>query len=533
MMEPLNDQASALESRRTELQRQWVDTGCHLGSRPRRGYTHPWKFLPEPLFRLADRFRFFGVYDVVDARGQYYTVTPLSATDEAALRAGESGAWVDDFETNPAKKLAVRGYTFRLAWMRLPWLPNLAEIHALLLGLLIVAFRKLLGDRSPGAEFTSLIQERKVPSSLFNPGNRLRIVWRGSQWIAMHWDKKDDDLMPFGLPMTVELESRQGPELTTRGGRARITVQRNEWVEQAPAVRLAYVTWQAAPTSSDTRAAIGFVSARPQGGLQNVWRIRIAALVLGRPDATVPVLTLEMLAGRFAQIADDTYEYAWTPTASELAALRTYCTRQGVSAHGTSLWVEDVVGHVNVPDEVRWLHPDEKVFRSFNYRDHCVRHEAALGALARPVRETDALASTFSIVRGLAGRGISFESVDRRGHYLRHQGSRVALHPLQDTQTFRGEATFHVRPGLANAAWTSFEADSYPGAFIRHKSFALWVERPGGDLALFNADATFGALPRAGAMAPASSSSSGGPTSAGGGSVGSAARTTGIGAGQL
>jgi hypothetical protein len=54
--------------------------------------------------------------------------------------------------------------------------------------------------------------EVRIPS-LFKPHIILRIVRRGTQWIAMHWDKRDDKLMPFaGLPMAVTLKYHEGPD---------------------------------------------------------------------------------------------------------------------------------------------------------------------------------------------------------------------------------------------------------------------------------------------------------------------------------
>ena len=125
--------------------------------------------------------------------------------------AGQAGAWIDD-----SGQLAIDAYLFRSDWLRrLPWPP------------------KVPPDTSP-----------KAQPSLFNPDVRLRIVRRGAQSIAMHWDKRDNNFMPFaGLPKNrVTLKFRRGPELkdgSRHVGRSMVTLSAgNTWMKQTPNVQL-------------------------------------------------------------------------------------------------------------------------------------------------------------------------------------------------------------------------------------------------------------------------------------------------------
>jgi hypothetical protein len=276
--------------------------------RPPSGFAHPWKFLPESVFAQADRFSHLGVFDTVDSRSQYYPVAPASAADVQKLAAGQNGAWVD------------AGGQFAVDAWRFPW-------HG-------------------GA----LSWEEKRPPSLFEPVTRLRIVQRGGRWIAMHWDKRDDDLVPFaGLPQTVML--------TNDTTSVKVTLGPNIWLEAAPGVRRTHFWWEGSgPT---LRAAIGFTAPFALYGheIDNLWRIRMAAFDQeNQPGHVASLLTVET-AGNFTRTPTGYYEYRWTPTTAELPLLQRACSPAGEATTGCSIWFEDLVGHVTVPDEIRWLPP--------------------------------------------------------------------------------------------------------------------------------------------------------------------------------
>ena len=289
------------------------------GSRPATSYSHPWKFLPEAVFAAADHFSHLGVHDAVDSRTQYYAVTPASDADAAALADGERdpAPWVDG-----SCQLSTRLLEYQWAApLRLP------DIDA---GRLLSGFH--------------IVGPPKSPPSLFNPDTRLRIVRRDGAWVARHWDKRDDDLIPFdGLPLTIRL---------AKGARtAAVTLRSCTWLPRPPAVPAAQFSWTGNP-----QQPVLIALTNPAGA----WRVRLAALD-PVPSPSVPgsgVHVVSLLdvgsAGRFTLGGDGVSRFSWVPTARQQAALARYCTPAGALAYGTSLWFEDMVGHVSVPDSMAW-----------------------------------------------------------------------------------------------------------------------------------------------------------------------------------
>src|SRR4029453_2009630 len=102
------------------------------------------------------------------------------------------------------------------------------------------------------------IPEGQRFGSLFNPEPRLRIVRRGVRWIAMHWDKRDDDLLTYqGLPKTVELANGDRP--------VQVRPTPKKWLGRPPMVPTAYFWWESADT-----IAVAFLTPLFQEVLDNV-----------------------------------------------------------------------------------------------------------------------------------------------------------------------------------------------------------------------------------------------------------------------
>lgn len=126
--------------------------------------------------------------------------------------------------------------------------------------------------------------------------------------------------------------------------------------------------------------------------------------------------------------------------------------------------------------------------RSYRYSDRYVRHYALRAQLDPNV--SPLADSQFQLVPGLAGGGtVSFQSVNYPGYYLRHRNFEVWLDPADRTSQFNADASFYQRSGLADGAGVSFEAANYAGRYIQQSAYLLYVQVPG--TAADRGDATF------------------------------------------
>ncbi|WP_147376183.1 AbfB domain-containing protein [Micromonospora radicis] len=97
--------------------------------------------------------------------------------------------------------------------------------------------------------------------------------------------------------------------------------------------------------------------------------------------------------------------------------------------------------------------------------------------------------AAFTVRPGLTGTGcVAFESVNFPGHYLRHSGFRVFLHRAESDALFRADATFCPVTGLTGAH-TSLRSYNYPDHYLRHDGPRQMQLSPVGDVV--PASATF------------------------------------------
>ena len=85
---------------------------------------------------------------------------------------------------------------------------------------------------------------------------------------------------------------------------------------------------------------------------ENLWRLRIGAVDPNRGAVSILNTTLE---GRCSGSSPGNYTFMWTPTAAQASDLARYCTTLGATDFGTTVWFEDVTGHVNTPEAIAWL----------------------------------------------------------------------------------------------------------------------------------------------------------------------------------
>jgi Alpha-L-arabinofuranosidase B (ABFB) domain len=120
---------------------------------------------------------------------------------------------------------------------------------------------------------------------------------------------------------------------------------------------------------------------------------------------------------------------------------------------------------------------------------------AVTSGLSTDSPDTDKLDATFWLRPGLADpRCTSFESRDFPGYYLRHQAAQVQLAVRDRGTSFDQDATWCARPGLSGTG-TSFES-LLPGRYLRHFKDAVWLAsdsgpNPSDNPAGFAADATW------------------------------------------
>jgi hypothetical protein len=156
---------------------------------------------------------------------------------------------------------------------------------------------------------------------------------------------------------------------------------------------------------------------------------------------------------------------------------------------GSIVGITDAEYHAMVD---RWGLPAWTRLKSWNFPDRFVRHyngSVRLDAYPFDPHQDQ----QWHTVPGLADSGgVSFESVNRPGHYLRRNGVQTRLDASDGTAAFHADATFLRTTGLAHPGWTSLRSYSLPTHYLRHSGYVLRLDPLGGTLnSADRQDATF------------------------------------------
>lgn len=126
-------------------------------------------------------------------------------------------------------------------------------------------------------------------------------------------------------------------------------------------------------------------------------------------------------------------------------------------------------------------------FRAYSRKGSYIRNIESFVQLG-PGNVTE---SQFHVVPGLADPdAVSITTMS--GHFLRHQGNALYFHANDRSESFVEDATWWIRPGLADDAGISFESYNLPGMYIGRKFGTLALVELSADSSLTTReDATF------------------------------------------
>jgi len=134
-----------------------------------------------------------------------------------------------------------------------------------------------------------------------------------------------------------------------------------------------------------------------------------------------------------------------------------------------------------------------KSLQSLNFTKRYARHRNFRGELTEISSDLDKLDATFKVVQGLAdSKYVSFESKNYPGYFLRHRNFELWLDRNDNSDPFKKDATFVLAAARASSAcpaWSSLQSLNYPDRFVRHRNFVLYLEQGSGEP--FGSDATF------------------------------------------
>lgn len=134
------------------------------------------------------------------------------------------------------------------------------------------------------------------------------------------------------------------------------------------------------------------------------------------------------------------------------------------------------------------------VVASYNFPNRFFAHKG-VGSQARIEVDANTLTEgQWNIVPGLKDpAGVSFESVELPGCYLRHYAHILNLNSYDGSDVFKQDATFYVQTdGWAGSGSVSFQSYNYPARYIRHYGYGLKIDEVNsGSSSTLKQDASF------------------------------------------
>ncbi|BBC34974.1 hypothetical protein SGFS_062680 [Streptomyces graminofaciens] len=128
------------------------------------------------------------------------------------------------------------------------------------------------------------------------------------------------------------------------------------------------------------------------------------------------------------------------------------------------------------------------LLKSYNFPGRYVRHASFAGKISElpfdPYQDAQ-----WRLRPGLSdSTGVSFESVNFPGYYMKQENFEIKVVRDDGTAAFATDATFHRVAGL-DGTWSSFRSARFPTRYLRHSSFALRIDEI--STGTGRADATF------------------------------------------
>ena len=335
------------------------------GGKPNIGYSHEWDFVSEDAWQAADRYLVMGAYvPRVSARCQYYSVEILADSNGQIPAAADISGEI--WRNEPRASSAPLAHnTINFSW-------------------------DLTTDGTNAVKLGQLKTDRDnlASMSMYENVTRFRLLERGQRgWIAVYFDPRDDDLQPAShLPQIATLSRddfvaandpfiQSGtdaaiPSLKTAPIGINLLVKSHARVLRPPIVRKTRVERL---QQNGITEAIRFSFWTPltdDETTENLWSFTLAGLKMDGTQlvlfstpcfgpfrrAKKPTQALSFIASDSEMLAEERrFDYIWSDLNSGIREqIDSLCTDQGHINRGTSVWFEDIVGHLATPQSLEF-----------------------------------------------------------------------------------------------------------------------------------------------------------------------------------